>query len=86
MPWKISWSSDAYRFLTDLQKTDAQRIVKKLEQAAENPQHFLEELAGHDDYKLRVGDYRLVVLLLHNENTIFIEKIGHRKNVYKRFR
>ena len=85
MPWKITLSSDALQFLSDLDKSEARRIGKKLEQTAENPQHFLEHLAGHEDYKLRVGDYRLVVLLLHNENTIFIEKIGHRKNIYKKF-
>ena len=82
MNWKISWSSEAVRFLSKMEKPEAQRIVKKLEEATADPQHYFSRLVGHDDYKLRVGDYRIIVLLLHSESTIFIEKVGHRKNIY----
>ena len=84
MAWKISWSSEATRFLSKMEKTDARRLVKKIEDAAEDPRRYFSQLAGQDDYKLRVGDHRILVLLLHAETTIFIEKIGHRKNIYKK--
>lgn len=67
-----------------MQTKDLQRIIEKLEKAAESPPHYFKRLTGADDYKLRVGDYRILVLLLHSKNTVFVEKIGHRKNVYKK--
>lgn len=83
MPWRISWSSDAARAIDKLNKKDANRIIQKIEQASENPQAVFSKLVGYEDYKLRIGDYRVIALLLHAEKTIYIEKIGHRKNIYK---
>ena len=83
MAWEIAWSTDAARFVDRLEKQIAARIVGKIEEAAEDPHAHFSRLVGHEDYKLRVGDYRVIALLIHSEKTVFIEKIGHRKNVYK---
>jgi len=83
MPWKISWSNEAIKELSKLDKKEAQRITRKLEQASENPHYFFSRLVGREDYKLRISDYRAIVLLLYSEKTIFVENIGHRKNIYK---
>ena len=83
MAWALVWSVDAAVSLSKLEKRDARRIVEKLELAAKNPQHFLERLVGQDDYKLRVGQYRILCTLLHSKNAIFIEAMGHRKKIYK---
>ncbi len=81
--WEIQFSIEAVRDLSKLDAKTAARIIKKLEESSKNPVHFFTRLAGHDDYKLRVGDYRVIALLLHDLKVIFIEKIGHRKNIYK---
>ncbi|MBI3588211.1 type II toxin-antitoxin system RelE/ParE family toxin [Candidatus Micrarchaeota archaeon] len=83
-PWRINWSSDAARFLSGMERGEARRIVAKLEAASREPQRHFSRLSGHDDYKLRVGDYRVIALLMHSEKTIFVEKISHRKNIYKK--
>jgi len=44
-----------------------------------NPFHYFERLAGRNEYKLRVGDYRVIAEIGDN---IHIILIGHRKNVY----
>ena len=82
MAWKIDWSPGAFSFLSKMEKKDAKRIIDKLDDAAENPQHFLERLSGHDEFRLRVGDYRVIVLLLHGTETIFVQNLDHRKKVY----
>ena len=84
MPWKIRWSQEAALSMSGFDKKLAKRIFEKLEEASENPLHFFERLAGEEDYKLRVGDYRILVLLFHAQSLVFVEKIGHRKNVYKK--
>ncbi len=83
MAWRILFSQRANRDFLSLEKTEAERIQKKLEEAAENPAHFFGRLSGAEDYKLKVGDYRIIVLLLHEKEIVFVEKIGHRKNIYK---
>ena len=84
MAWKLAWSTDAALFMSKLDLKEAQRISDKLEDALSNPQHFFKRLSGEDDCKLRMGDYRAIVLLLHAEETVFVEKVDHRKRVYKR--
>jgi mRNA interferase RelE/StbE len=46
------------------------------------PEALTGDLAGL--YKLCVGDYRVVYEILHDEQTIVIHLIGHRREVYKR--
>ena len=83
-PWIVEWAETAVRDLGKVEKTIARRIIAKLEQAAADPTRFFERQVGSADFKLRVGDYRLLALLAHEDRTIFIEKVDHRKRVYGR--
>jgi len=83
MQWKISWSNDAAGDLNKIDNKEVKRIIEKLEQASNNPNHYFERLVGSDYYKLRIGDYRVLVILFYNSQTIHVQKIGHRKNIYK---
>lgn len=40
---------------------DAERIIAKLEDVGEFPEHYLDRLKRHPGYKLRVGDYRVLI-------------------------
>lgn len=40
------------------------------------------DLAGL--YKLRLGDYRVIYEILHDEQTLVIHAIGHRREIYRR--
>jgi len=80
--WKIEYSRDAYRDLTKLDTIIAKRVLKKIESTRKNPRVYFKRLIGEDDYKLRVGDYRVLALLL-DDSTILIQRVGHRKNIYQ---
>ncbi len=56
-----------------------------MEAASGNPHANFERLSGHQEYKIRIGQYRAICLLLESSQTIYIEQVGHRKNVYKKF-
>jgi len=86
MPWSIRWTAQGLRDLTRLDPPVARRIVAKLEEAAEDPAHFFTRLVGADDYKLRIGDYRLLALLSHETETIDVERVDHRSRVYRKKR
>ncbi len=86
MPWSIRWTEQGFRDLNRLDAPVARRIVEKLEHAATDPTHFFSRLTGEDDYKLRIGDYRLLALLAHDAQTIYVERVDHRSQVYRRRR
>ena len=73
----------AIDFLNTLPKELKERIFTKIISTKENPFHFFERLSGRTDYKLRIGDYRVVADLDQGNRTIKVTLIGHRKNVYK---
>ena len=83
MHWKLIWSNEAAGQLCRFDNTIAGRIIEKLETVSEDPAHHFERLVGSDYYKLRVGDYRIVVSFFYGAHHIVIHKIGHRKNIYK---
>lgn len=42
------------------------------------------KLAGRDDFRIRVGDYRLVYAVDDTERTVLVARIAHRREVYRR--
>lgn len=82
--WAIKWSQRALKDLQALDVPVARRVVRKLEQAASDPRRFFKRLAGGDDCKLRIGDYRLLALLSHDNRTILVQAVDHRSRVYER--
>lgn len=70
-------------FLAKLPKALGRRIYKKIISAKSNPFHFFERLKGRTDYKLRVGDYRVIADIDKNEKLIEVTLIEHRRKVYK---
>lgn len=84
-PYSIELSKRALADLERLDRTAGRRIVKRLDWLAENfesivPLPLTGDLAG--SYKLRVGDYRVIYRVVHDEGLLHIEVIGHRRDVY----
>jgi mRNA interferase RelE/StbE len=46
---------------TLVETEDAERIIKKLEDIGDFPNHSLDRLKNHPGYKLRVGDFRVLI-------------------------
>lgn len=42
------------------------------------------KLAGRDDYRVRVGDYRVVYAVDDSERLVLVARIAHRREVYRR--
>ena len=41
-------------------------------------------LAGRDDYRIRVGDHRVVYAIDDAERVVIVARIAHRREVYRR--
>jgi mRNA interferase RelE/StbE len=48
------------------------------------PPRGVVELAGRDDYRVRVGDYRVVYAVDDGELLVLVARIAHRREVYRR--
>lgn len=68
--------------LRKLDSSVRDRIIQRLERAAEDPAHFLERLAAVESYKLRAGDYRIVIDVDWKRQILFVLTLGHRSVIY----
>lgn len=81
--WAIVWTDAAVRDMYALDRPVARRVMTKLEAAAVDAPRSFERLAAREDYKLRVGDYRVLALLSFEESTVIVQRVEHRSRVYK---
>lgn len=81
--YKVIFDPEAIEFLEKGEKGLSKRIWNKIMSTKENPHHFFERLTDRSDYKLRIGDYRLIADIDDNKKIIEITLIGHRKKIYK---
>ena len=82
--YSIQIEKNAEEFIKKLQKKDAEIILNKIYSIRENPFRYLKRLQGEKLWRLRVGDYRVIVDVIISMNNIIVLRIGHRKNIYDR--
>ncbi|MBI2233145.1 MAG: type II toxin-antitoxin system RelE/ParE family toxin [Candidatus Aenigmarchaeota archaeon] len=80
MAFKIVWPESAIKQLQKLERPIANRVFAKVDELKENPHRFLTKVVGSECFRLRIGDYRVLVDI--DKSTITVLKIGHRKNIY----
>ncbi|MEK6951870.1 MAG: type II toxin-antitoxin system RelE/ParE family toxin [Nanoarchaeota archaeon] len=83
--YELIFTDKAKKQFLKLEKQTQERIGSVLERIKLRPEHFVEKLVGEQGYKLRVGDYRIILDIDKNRLIILILKVGHRKNVYDKF-
>ena len=81
LQWRKSTSKDLRR----IPREAVSRIVAAVAKLAEEPlPHGSEKLTGSEHtYRIRVGDYRVVNELLRNAKIVEIQRVRHRKDVYR---
>ena len=70
--------------LKQLRKLDrevGQRIISTLERIRIRPDAYVKKLVGDEGYRLRVGNYRVILDLDREKLIILVLRIGHRRNV-----
>ena len=70
--------------LARLHRKDVQRIMATIGALADNPRpRGSQKLSGREEYRIRQGDYRIVYTIQDQEKTVWIVKVGHRRDVYR---
>lgn len=80
----LIFTSETKKFLKKLPKEDSKRIISSLERCRVRPYSFVKKLVASPYFRLRVGDYRVILDIRAGMLVIIVIEIGHRKNVYKK--
>jgi len=85
MAFRIEWKKSTRKDLRKLPPSVTERIVEAVEGLAENPfPHDVEKLSGSEHaYRIRLGDYRIVYEVVTESKLVEIQRVRHRKDVYR---
>jgi mRNA interferase RelE/StbE len=65
-------------------KNDLGKIIERIETLAENHRPpGCEKLTGQQKYRLRQGRYRILYSIQDDELTVWVVKVGPRKDIYR---
>jgi len=85
MPFRIEWKKSTRKDLSKLPASTVERIIETVEDLEENPFPYgTEKLSGSQHaYRIRLGDYRIVYEVVPELKLIEIQRVRHRKDVYR---
>jgi mRNA interferase RelE/StbE len=82
--YEIYFKESVWKELKRIPKNDLKRIFSRIEILGDEPRPTgCEKLTGHELFRIRQGNYRIVYSIQENELTVWIIKVGHRRNVYR---
>ena len=82
--YKLFFKKSVQKDFDTIPKKDLKKILNRISSLAENPRPpGCEKLTGHERYRLRQGRYRIVYSIQDFELTVWVIKVGHRKDVYR---
>ncbi len=82
MTYEVFFSDLALKQLRKLDLEIRQRIIATIERIRIRPDEYVRKLVGDDVYRLRVGNYRVILDLDKEKLIILVLRIGHKRNVY----
>jgi len=82
--YSIFFKDSVRKDLDAIPKGDLQRIMERIGNLADDPRPAgSEKLSSQDKYRVRQGNYRIVYSIQDTELTVWVVKIGHRREVYR---
>jgi mRNA interferase RelE/StbE len=83
--YNISFKQSVEKDFSDIPKEDLRRILRRIHTLTDDPRPAgCEKLTGRERYRLRQGRYRIVYSIQDRELTIWVIKVAHRKEVYRK--
>ncbi len=82
--YELFFKESVWKELKKITKVDLKKILSRIEELGINPRPSgCEKLTDHELYRIRQGNYRIVYSIQDNELTVWVIKVGHRKDVYR---
>lgn len=80
--YNLVYSEEALKTLRKLQRDLQRRILSTLERIRIRPYPHMKKLVGCPYFRLRVGDYRVIIEIKEDTLIILVLEIGHRRSIY----
>ncbi|MDZ7689426.1 MAG: type II toxin-antitoxin system RelE/ParE family toxin [Halobacteriales archaeon] len=68
--------------IENLDEHEKERVKSKIFDAGDKPDHYLKPLTGDEGYRIRVGDYRVIVEWDKNDDVLYVTDFGKRDGIY----
>ena len=82
--FKLFFKKSVWKDFRQIPKKDLKKILNKIECLGnEHRPSGCEKLTDKEKYRIRHGKYRFVYSVQENELTVWVVKVGHRKDVYR---
>ena len=84
-PFSIQWRNSTRKDIRSLPRQEVARVVEAVGALAKDPlPHGSHKLAGSErTYRIRVGDYRVVYEVFSDARIVEVQRVRHRKDVYR---
>ena len=82
--YRVYFRESVEKDFRSIPKKDVTKILHRIESLATEPRPLgYEKLTGQERYRVRQGQYRIVYSVQDKEFTVWIVKVGHRKDIYR---
>lgn len=84
MTWQVIWSEKSVKQLAKIDKKNAQMVYDAVLDCMQDPFKSVARLTNSPFYRLRVGNYRVILDLQQSRVIIFVIEVDHRGRIYKK--
>ena len=82
--YKIFFKKSVEKDFSSIPKKDLKATLDRIDALGENPRpQGCEKMTGRQRYRLRQGRYRILYSIQDDELTVWVVKVGHRKDIYR---
>ncbi|OGP59468.1 MAG: addiction module antitoxin [Deltaproteobacteria bacterium RBG_13_52_11b] len=82
--YKVFFRKSVGKDFSTISKQDLRKILRRIEMLSEDPRPSgCEKLTGQERVRVRQGRYRIVYSIQDNDLTVWIVKVGHRKDIHR---
>ncbi|MEW6490592.1 MAG: type II toxin-antitoxin system RelE/ParE family toxin [Thermodesulfobacteriota bacterium] len=82
--YRVLFRESVWKDLKSIPKKELQRILDRISALGDEPRPpGAEKLTGEDRYRIRQGRYRILYSIQDKDLTVWVVKVGHRKEVYR---
>ena len=82
--YKVYFRASVEKDFASIPRSDLKKILQRIKTLSDNLRPLgCEKLTGQERYRVRQGRYRIVYSIHDDELTVWIVKVGHRKDIYR---
>jgi mRNA interferase RelE/StbE len=82
--YKILFKKSVWKDFQSIPDKDLKKIMNRIESLSSTPRlPGCQKLSGQERYRLRQGRYRIIYSIQDEELTVWVVKVGHRREIYR---